>query len=781
MSDDNLYLGPALDNRIQEFSLYEQGLTQHDTGFNPQPLPLKKSEPAAGLPDTSLDAKPLPPNYRFLATDLTRIIERYMEEAGVRKVYNAFLLAAKAHDGVYRKDGRTPYITHPLEVAHILADLHLDADTLCAALLHDVLEDTPYQKADLAAQFGESVGEMVDGVTKLEKDEALPTKQAVTIASFRKMMHAMTQDFRVVLIKLADRLHNMRTLENMKPEAKRRIALETFAIYVPLARRMGMNDIRRQLQLLSFQNLYSWRSKILQKSLDKHLEQNEEKHSQILQSVTDALSEALPGTSVFPWDKNLFRVYEMCKREGTTFRQQCDLLEIRVLVRNRNECYQALGILHELYRPRMGQFNDFIATPKGGYGFQALQTIVITPNQQTVRFQIQTRDMFQVAQYGIAAQWRYPDMRAARKAEYTQAVLGRWMAQVKELDYQAENPNEFYEDMQADLFQTDIYAYTPAGDVKEFPRGATLVDFAYAVHTEVGHHCRGAKIDGVERPLRTRIPAHMAMIEIITDKTATPQPSWLNFVVTDRAKSSIRSWLRQQTADEQLALGRERLETALRSRSASLAKIDPARLQNTLHNLAYKDMEQLYMAIGRGDECSRLLSERLLGNMQSLDGKSDTPMLIKGTSGLAVKFAPCCLPLPRENILAHQHRRQGLEIHRADCPHVARLETADEVFAVAWAQDMQGQKFSAGLTIDVRDVKGMLHHITKCLDDMDVNIVDLTITGEGQVKQDTLIIQVTDIEHLQEVMRQLKHIPNVLNVSRLIKKDPHGQDNHFHR
>jgi RelA/SpoT family (p)ppGpp synthetase len=714
----------------------------------------------------------------FRAQDLTRLVERYMEESGVRKVYEVFLLAAEAHDGIFRKDGITPYITHPLEVAHVLADLHLDADTICAALLHDVLEDTSYQRDDLVVHFGGAVADMVEGVTKLEKDEVLTTKQAVTIASYRKMMQAMTEDFRVVLIKLADRLHNMKTLGNMKADARRRIAEETFATYVPLARRMGMNDIRRQLQSLAFQNLYHWRSQILQHALEVYLTTHEEKHERIVQKVTDVLSAAMPGTSVFPWDKNLFRIYEQCKREGTNFRQQCDLLEIRVLVRERKECYQALGVIHELYRPRMGMFNDFIATPKGGYGFQALQTVVMVSGQ-SVRFQIQTREMYQTAQYGIAAQWRFPDMRTTRKAEYTQAVLGRWLAQVKELDYQAGTPDEFYEDMQADLFQTEIYAYTPAGDVKEFPKGATLVDFAYAVHTQVGHHCIGAKVDGVERPLRTRIPNNMAVIEIITDKNASPQPSWLNFVVTGRAKSCIRNWLRQQTAGEQLVLGRDRLDRALQNGGSGLDQVGAERLETTLKTLGYADADAFFMAIGRGDECSRLLSERLLGKMHSAETRQDAPLLIKGTTGLAVKFATCCLPVPHENILAHQHRTRGLEIHRADCPHIARIESSDDVFAVAWAQDMQGRKFSAGVVVDVRDVKGMLRQITQCLENMDVNIIDLNITGEGQVKQDTLIIQVNDLGHLQEVMRQLKHIPNVLNVSRLMKKDSHDPNNHF--
>lgn len=556
-----------------------------------------------------------------------------MDEAGTRKVYEAFMLAAEAHNDVFRKSGE-PYITHPLEVARILADLRLDADTLCAALLHDVLEDTNYQREDIEVQFGATVGELVEGVTKLEQDEELPTKQAVTIASFRKMMKAMTRDFRVVLIKLADRLHNMRTLGSMPAHKRRCIAEETITIYVPLARRMGVNDIRRQLQVLSFQNLYSWRSRIMSDALKNYLESNESKHRQIFESISDALVAAIPGCNTVVWEKNLYRAYEQSKRKRIPFRQQCDLLEISVQVGEISECYQALGIIHRLFRPRMGLFRDFIAVPRA-YGLQALQTTTIAANGQQVRFQIQTRDMFQMAQYGIAAQWRYPDMRAAGKAEYTQNVLNRWISQVNELESQAKDSDEFYADIRADMFQTEVYAYTPAGDAKEFPRGATLVDFAYAIHTEVGHHCVSAKVNGVRWSLRSRIPNNMATIEIITDDNATPQLSWLNFVKTSRAISNIRAWLRQN---------------------------------------------------GEQPENS-------------------------------------------------------------------------------------GQKITAGIEVEVRDIKGMLRQITKCLDNLDVDIIDLHISGEGRVKQDTFTLMVDDQGHLQEVIRQLKHIPNVLNVSKLTKKD----------
>lgn len=626
MSDDNSYLGPPPDERGQEF---------HEAGSMPVPaLPSASSGQGGG----KVDGPPKTNVFTgvFRSNDLMRLVERYMNPTDSRRVYDAFLLAADAHDNVFRADDVTPYITHPLEVARSLAQLYLDADTLCAALLHDVLEDTHYQKQDLVERFGETVGNLVEGVTKLKMSDELASKEAVTKASFRKMMQAMTQDFRVVLIKLADRLHNMRTLGNMPPHKRRRIAHETSTTYVSLARRMGMNDIRRQLQWLSFQNLYGWRSQILQNAFDHYLADNEEKHRQIFDSVSDALLASIPGSNTAPWEKNLFRVYEQCKRKRVSFCQQCDLLEISVQVGEVSECYQALGIIHSLFRPRMGMFKDFIASPRA-YGFQALQTTVTATSGQLVRFQIQTRDMFQMAQHGMVAQWRYPDMRSAFKEDYTQSVFQEWVRQVKEFDSQAQNSDEFYADMQADMFQTEIYAYTPAGDVKELPRGATLLDFAYAVHTEVGHRCIGAKVDGQVLPLRSRVPNNMATIEILTGKEPMPQVSWLNFVKTSKAHSNIRTWLRQ-------------------------------------HN-----------------------------------------------------------------------------------------ELPD------WKENATGQKISAGIVVDVRDVKGMLRQITKCMDGLDVNIVDLKISGEGRIKQDTFTLQVDDIGHLQEVIRQLKHIPNVLNVSKLTK------------
>ncbi|HRJ54104.1 MAG TPA: HD domain-containing protein [Candidatus Thiothrix moscowensis] len=634
MSEDNSYIGSfaAADGGAGAFSAGNNRDSTDNGEQDQQVMPT----PTAPQPP---EKQPVPkPQSAFRAADLMRLVERYMSEAGTNKVYDAFLMAAEKHDGALRADKVTPYITHPLEVAHNLAQLYLDEDTLCAALLHDVLEDTTCPREEIADKFGETVAVLVEGVTKLKRNDELPTKEAVTIASFHKMMQAMTKDFRVVLIKLADRLHNMQTLGNMPPEKRRRIAHETATTYVALARRLGMNDIRRKLQWLVFQNLYAWRSQILQKALDTYQAEHEAEHQKLFDSIEQALQAAIPRSNTMKWDKNLFRVYEQCRRKRVKFRQQCDLLEISVQVGEISECYQAMGVIHGMFRPRMGSVRDFIAAPRA-FGFQALQTTVTAKNGQVIRFQIQTRDMFHMAQFGMASCWRYPDARSSQKAEYTQSVFQSWVERVKDFDSQAQNPDEFYADMQADMFQTEIYAYTPAGEVKEFPRGATLVDFAYAVHTEVGHRCVGALVDGKSMPLRTRIPNDMATIRILMGKTARPQLGWLNFVKTSSAHSAIRSWLRQH-----------------------------------------------------GE-----------------------------------------LPVRGE--------REA------------------------------GQKMSANIVVDVRDVKGMLRQITKSLDGLDVNIVDLKIIGEGRIKQDAFTLQVDDASHLQEVIRQLKLIPNVLNVYKSTKKD----------
>lgn len=708
----------------------------------------------------------MPPNNFFRAADLMHMVERYMSKEDSCRVYDAFTVAGEAHDGITRKSGE-PYITHPLEVARTLADLSMDADTLCAALLHDVIEDTSYTKEDVAVHFGGVVAELVDGVTKLE-GESFSSKQDATIASFQKMMQAMIDDFRVVLIKLADRLHNLRTLEFKKPPSRRRIAKESLAIYVPLARRMGMNAIRREMQLLSFRHFYPWRSQILQHSLDTYLHNNKEQHDQILKKLSDHLLQVIPSTAAFVWDKNLYRIYERIKRQGKQFDEQRETLEIRVLVSTESDCYRALGIVHNLYSPKMGEFSDFIATPKT-YGFQALQTLVLTPARRLLRVQIQTRDMYQVAQYGIAAQWRYPDLHAERKAKITQDALGRWLAQVRELGAKADNPLEFYADMQADLFLSEIYAFTPRGDVKEFPRGATMVDFAYAIHTEVGNKCIAALIDGEEVPLRSEVP-NGATIEIVTRDKAIPQPSWLHFVATARARSSIRSWLRQQATSEQLNLGERLLDKTLKDLGSSLTAIHEERFEQLLQASGLPDKNELYLAIVHGEQCSKLLAQRLTSHDDLIAVDDDVPLLIKGTSGLAVHFQSCCHPIPRDPIVAWLDKKHGLEIHRTECEVLREAHSTDELLSVAWADEMQERTFLAGVETRAHNVVGVLHRITELMAKLEVNIEDIYTHGDTHIKDTQLILHVQNLEHVHAIIRQLEHVPEIIRVRRLLKR-----------
>ena len=722
----------------------------------------------------------------FRAADLMNVVERYLTEEGCRRVHAAFVLAADAHQHVVRKSGE-PYITHPLEVARTLADMHMDADTLCAALLHDVVEDTDYTVEDIAAHFGDVVAKLVDGVTKLETEQ-FEDKQAATFASFQKMMTAMTEDFRVVLIKLSDRLHNLRTLGFKKPESQRRIARETLAIYVPLARRMGMNALRRNMQVLAFQYLYPWRSRILQQSLDRYLEYNKEIHQDILDTVSQTLLDRVPGSMTFVWRKNPFTIYERIKRVGKRFDEKRETFEIRVLVGTVDDCYRALGILHSLYHPKLSGFFDFIATPKT-YGFQALQTVVYTPSKQAVRFQIQTRSMFQVAQYGVTAQWRYPDLQSKDKAQITQEALSRWLERVRELGLKADNAVEFYSDMKADLYLTEIYAFTPRGDVKEFPRGATMVDFAYAIHTEVGQHCIGARIEGEEVPLRTRI-TNGVTIEIITDPQSTPQPSWLNFTVTARALSNIRSWLRQQHEAERIELGRKLFAQALADLGVLLEQIPEAELAVFLSTFRLDNLDQLYLAIAKGEYCSRLLARRLVtdNGMDTALGKCreqpvserGSPLLIRGADGLLVDFSSCCYPLPKESILAHLDPEKGLLVHRDNCEILIERIDESEILSVAWADNMDTlqQPFLAAIQTQAYNVPGVLFSITELLQQMKVNVEDISSSGDRAIKDTRWVISVRDLDHLNEIIRLVEHVPSVIRVSRsreeIPRDDPDG-------
>lgn len=708
----------------------------------------------------------------FLLDELMHLIERYMMPADIERVHNAYKLADLAHQGVTRKSGEL-YITHPLSVAILLAGMRVDADTLCAALLHDVVEDTSYTVEDIARLTNPVVADLVDGVTKLDKRN-FESKQDAVIASFRKMMEYFADDYRVVLVKLADRLHNLRTLEYQSLASRRRIAKETIAVYVPLAQRMGLNVIRREMQLLAFRNMHPWRSVILQDSLDAYMKVHKDQHDAIVKNITTTLQDPIPSVNVFMWEKNLYRVYERIKRGEGNFKDQKKIMEIRIVVGTVEECYRALGLVHSLYRPKLGGISDYIAHPHQTYGFQALQTCVYRSNDESLdnmlRVQIQTRDMFQVSQYGIAAAWRHPEMTQRGNGKIAEQAVERWLEQVRELSSFAENPLEFHNYIQSALFLSEVYAFTPQGEIKEFPRGATLIDFAYSIHTDVGDHGVAGLIDGIEMPLRTKIP-NGATIKILTDRKALPQLSWLDHVVTPRARAALRNWQRQQTAEEFCRLGSILLAKALRPLHLTIDTIDPTRLATVLSALSLTNLSMLLCAIGKKEYSAALIARRLSEDQTDTNELSTKPdsLSIEGAQGLLTHFAPCCLPVPGDAIEGYLEANTGLVVHRQHCSVLhARVDSPD-IVEIDWSEQKPDQLYKVGINTYAHNVVGVLRQITSTLAQQNVNIEDIHTSGDAYIKETEWVLWVHNLEQVEKVIRHLKNIPHITEVKRLSK------------
>ena len=704
------------------------------------------------------------------STDLIKQVGCYMNDLDVEKVNQAYLLAYEAHDGVIRKSGEA-YIFHPIAVAYTLADLHMDVETVCAALLHDVIEDTEFTKKDISDRFGEVVADLVDGVTKLSGG-IFTTRDEAAAASFQKMMAAMTHDYRVVLIKLADRLHNVKTLGVRSPKSRRRIAQETLDIHVPLARRMGMNTLRKELQLNAFKHLYPWRSARLEKAMRTLVTDNTPEHLEIIDTIKQALTNNNIEGNVFSWEKNLYKLYKRMKK-GKSHKQISkftESLELRVLVKNSIDCYAALGVVHQLFHPKVGSFKDFIATPKG-YGFQALQSALLTPQRQLIFVQIQSHEMHQIAQYGITAPKRYPEL--LKSSGKSQMYLNKWLQQVEEIQNITGTAAEFLEDMKADLFLSEIYVSTPRGEVKVLPKGSTPVDFAYAIHTEVGDKCVSALIDGEPARLNARL-RNGATVLILTDQEAAPSPSWLNFAVTAKARSSIRSWIKKRKSHEFIELGEKILEKALLSLNKSLDKIPVENISKTLEALNLENKDALFTSIANGNQSAKLVAKRLLDNDQltSLDEEhKDQLLLIKGTEGLAVNLQTCCYPIPNDSIVAHTNMQTGLEVHRDNCPSLARIghSLQKDIFSIAWVDDTSIEShFLAPLNLQVRNRVGVLSHITNLLEKMDINIEDINISGDKEMKDMYFLIQVRDGAHLRLVAESLSSQSDVIDVIRVL-------------
>jgi len=696
--------------------------------------------------------------------DLCAITSEYLEPAQVEQLYEACHFAAEAHAGIYRKSGE-PYIFHPLAVARILANVRFDHETLQAALLHDVIEDTHYNKEHLSSRFGPEVADLVDGVSKLTQIQ-FNSKLEAQAENFRKMFLAMANDLRVIMIKLADRLHNMRTLGAMRPESRRRIARETLEIYAPIAGRLGMNHLRQELEDLGFSHLHPLRYRVLQDAVRKLSGNRHEIISQLETRIDARLRDENVLARVMGRGKHLWGIYQKMRDKRLPFREVHDVYAVRVIVDTADTCYRALGVMHSLYKPIMGRFKDYIAIPKAN-GYQSLHTVLFGPNGVPIEVQIRTEDMHIMAEVGVAAHWRYKSG-GDGQGNYAQQRAREWLRRLLDMQRRAGNPVEFLESVKVDLFPDEIYVFTPRGEIIELPRGATAVDFAYAIHSDVGNTCVGAKIDRRLAPLRTPLTTGQT-VEVIITPTARPNPAWLNFVVTAKARASIRHYLKHLQREEAILLGKRLLEKALAGHVSGLSELPAQRIDRLVQDLGLSSFDDLLAEIGLGNRVAALFVKRLLpegGEMVASDASAQ-PLLIKGAEGTVVSFGKCCRPLPGDAIIGYLNAGRGIVIHRDNCKNVISYKkNPDKWIEVEWERHINTD-FAAELRLDVANKRGVLATLAAAISTTDTNIETInTSERDGNTTTVHLLLDVRDRAHLARVMRQLRTLPEVLKLAR---------------
>ncbi|HEV7714052.1 MAG TPA: bifunctional (p)ppGpp synthetase/guanosine-3',5'-bis(diphosphate) 3'-pyrophosphohydrolase, partial [Steroidobacteraceae bacterium] len=598
--------------------------------------------------------------------ELLSSVETYLPPEQVARIREAAEFGASAHKGQKRLSGE-PYIAHPVAAAAILADLRMDADTIVAAILHDVIEDTPTPKDQLAARFGADVAELVDAVTKLDQIK-FKSREEAQAESFRKMLLAMVRDLRVILVKLADRTHNMRTIDAMTPPRRRAIARETLDIYAPIAERLGLYRIKLELEDLGFWALYPQRYRVLERALKRARGNQKEFLKKIEQQLQAALLKSDIAATVETREKHLYSIYKKMRRKRATLNEIVDVYGLRIVVNSPDTSYRALGVVHSIFKPMPGRFKDYIAIPRVN-GYQSLHTTLFGPNGVPIEVQIRTEDMHRVAESGIASHWRY---KTGDGEDSVQQVRAReWLSNLVELQEGGTSSEEFLESVKVDLFPDKVYVFTPRGEILRLPSGATVVDFAYAVHTDIGNRCVAAKVDRRLTPLRT-VLRNGQTVEIITAKGAMPNPSWVNFVVSAKARSAIRHYLKSLRRTEAIGLGQRLINQALGESSSSLEEVTPEALAATIGELGMKDVDELYEKVGLGERLAPLVASRLTPAATTAEGGSaaPAPLAIAGTEGLLVSYARCCFPIPYDPIFAFLSSGRGVVIHRENCVNV---------------------------------------------------------------------------------------------------------------
>ncbi|MDE1478219.1 bifunctional GTP diphosphokinase/guanosine-3',5'-bis pyrophosphate 3'-pyrophosphohydrolase [Xenorhabdus bovienii] len=698
----------------------------------------------------------------YLFESLNQLVLKYLPEDQIVLLKQAYVVARDAHEGQTRSSGE-PYITHPVAVSCILAEMRLDHETLMAALLHDVIEDTPATFQDIEQLFGTAVAGLVEGVSKLDKLNFRNKKEAQA-ENFRKMIMAMVQDIRVILIKLADRTHNMRTLGSLRPDKRRRIARETLEIYSPLAHRLGIHHLKTELEELGFEALHPNRYRVIKEVVKAARGNRKEMIQKILSEIEGRLTDAGIQCTVSGREKHLYSIYRKMHLKEQRFHSIMDIYAFRVIVNNLDTCYRVLGQMHSLYKPRPGRVKDYIAIPKAN-GYQSLHTSLIGPHGVPVEVQIRTEDMDQMAEMGVAAHWAYKVQ--GESGTTAQIRAQRWMQSLLELQQSAGSSFEFIESVKSDLFPDEIYVFTPEGRIVELPAGASPVDFAYAVHTDIGHACVGARVDRQPYPLSQTLSSGQT-VEIITAPGARPNAAWLNFVVSSKARAKIRQLLKNLKRDDSIGLGRRLLNHAL-GNGKKITDIPQESITKELVRMKLATLDDLLAEIGLGNAMSVVVARNLLGATEKIPNNSNSTrkLPIKGADGILITFAKCCRPIPGDPIISHISPGKGLVIHHESCRNIRGYQKEPEKFmSVEWDKDVNSD-FIAEIKVDMFNHQGALANLTAAINDANSSIQSMnTEEKDGRVYCAFIRLTTQDRIQLANIMRKIRVMPDVMRVSR---------------
>ena len=689
-------------------------------------------------------------------------LEAYLPQEDIVGICAAYEFSAKAHEGQERLSG-APYITHPIAVAKILAGLHLDAGSIKAALLHDVVEDTPRTLRDIEKEFGRGVALLVNGVSKLDKLHFDSVAEAQA-ESFRKMLLAMVKDLRVILVKLADRMHNMQTIDALEPQKRRRIAKETLEIYAPIANRLGIYSLKIELEDLGFKTYCPFRYRVLERSLRKARGSQKQFLRKIESNLRKNLADQGIESQLVAREKHLYGIYSKMRRKHLHLSDIVDAFGLRIIVADIDSCYRVLGLVHQLYKPMPGRFKDYISIPRVN-GYQSLHTTLFGPGGTPLEVQIRTEEMDRVAERGIAAHWQY---KAVDKHTYNAEARAReWLTGLMEMQ-KAGNSEEFLETVKVDLFPDKVYVFTPKGDIMRLPRGATAVDFAYAVHTDVGNRCVAVKIDRRLVPLKTAL-SNGETVEILTARGAKPNPTWVNFVTTAKARNAIRTYLKGLRRDEARELGRRLLSQALRPYSLNLRRLRKAQLETLLKELQADDMEDVYEQLGLGERLAPVLAGMLAQQEISADGEiteQRKPLDIAGIEGLVVSYARCCNPIPGDEVIGFMSSGRGMVIHRTSCHNVIEDRNhPTKWLPVDWRRGIKGE-FQSEIHVRTLNRVGLLAEVAGRISATRSNIDNVTVEADGDASMLSFRLTVRNRRHLAQVIRSIRSNPGVVRVSR---------------